>query len=754
MLRVGVFLAAALHFASSQDVTVSSFSVNGADSLTYLTSVGTDVTFNITLDNSDSQTAGSVSDIKLYLTNNGEYDSADIKSSAFDTNYGTSPIAVPASATDEPVVDITATLSVDENNCESYTHVCVVLTSEGDNDVTNDDRCLGFGNTAADAGTKHCPQDDSVTISSFSVTDPSTTIYLTGDTSIDLTIGFSNTDQFYAKEITSLDLYLTNSSDYSSDSVRKSAAFAVLDEASLPVTVGAGDSDNDAVQSTAAVTVTDDTQCDEWTHLCVVAEDEADAVIASLCLELDDQEAGALFCPNVDVSVASFSITGPENRQYSSTTPVEITFDLGLSNSDQHYDGSISAVNIRLTNGDTGSATVESDPIATTVQTPLTVAKGSDNFEQTAKTANVIASDVTECTDYTHLCVVVTPDPADDASNDYHCVSLGPENEAGTVTCPVEISLESYSITEPAIEGRVYKVSEPTTITLQVTLGNTVDEQSGSVAAIDLYFTNNADYIAASEKSTAISTSLPSGENFPIDVQSTSLEKTGLEASVTLGGAIEKCALYTHQCVVITPSPVDDLSNDYKCIPLGEGENKAGILRCPAVELTVKNVQVTSPASSVIMSGENAKVIFNVTVETTDTSHNISGDDNWNIECFLATDTSGSDEKGKAPAETTSMTELRGFDLNAGDEVTFADVQVRLALGQEKCGESSYFCVTVSPSTDANWFVTKSNVTDATNDNLDCVEVECTDSSIVVGGSSLFASSLLAYLVIILAVDT
>ncbi|CAH1248266.1 TECTA [Branchiostoma lanceolatum] len=100
--------------------------------------------------------------LKVYLTNNAQFESATIKSppspvtlSAFDSALTRQGIKQGASFR---ALDATATVSVPEANCASFTHLCTVVTYAGLSSAYADkaDTCLPLGSGSNQAGVLDC----------------------------------------------------------------------------------------------------------------------------------------------------------------------------------------------------------------------------------------------------------------------------------------------------------------------------------------------------------------------------------------------------------------------------------------------------------------------------------------------------------------------------------------------------------------------------------------------------------------------
>ncbi|XP_077997014.1 uncharacterized protein LOC144450289 [Glandiceps talaboti] len=154
IISLTVLLFGVTIHVDSQDVELRTLTITDAQTITYKVDTPVKINFDLNTQVKTGGSKGSVTAIDVHFSKNEKYSSANA-SVAFPATFSPKPFPIPTGGTEE-ITNINATLTLDSENCESYTHVCAVATATGDTDDSNDYRCIGFGSATAKAGTKDC----------------------------------------------------------------------------------------------------------------------------------------------------------------------------------------------------------------------------------------------------------------------------------------------------------------------------------------------------------------------------------------------------------------------------------------------------------------------------------------------------------------------------------------------------------------------------------------------------------------------
>ncbi|XP_077996758.1 uncharacterized protein LOC144450066 [Glandiceps talaboti] len=271
---------------SCPDVAASSLTITDPSdpaNIEYTTTAGTDITFTVALTQSSGGAA--VTDVKLYFSNNGNYEDATTKTEITVTGTKT------ATATDTSITGLSASPQLDAANCDAYTHLCALLTTSVGS-TTDNDICIAFGSTSGLAGKKSCPAN--VAALSLTITTPSdpANIEYTTTAGTDITFTVALTQSSGGAAVTDVKLYFSNNGNYEDATTKTEIAVTGTKTATATET---------SIAALVASPQLDATNCAAYTHLCSVLTTSVGSTTDNdVCIAFGSSagQAGKKSCPD------------------------------------------------------------------------------------------------------------------------------------------------------------------------------------------------------------------------------------------------------------------------------------------------------------------------------------------------------------------------------------------------------------------------------------------------------------------------
>ncbi|XP_077996691.1 uncharacterized protein LOC144449999 [Glandiceps talaboti] len=495
--------------------------------------------------------------------------------------------------------------------------------------------------------------------------------------------------------LTAIDLYFTNNAQYETAGIVKSTAFRATQPAAGTSTMlhpGPGTT----IATSEATLTPDATNCIHYTHLCAVIIVAADPGSTTddddVCVELTTTGAGQISC--TALAATALTVANPSTNSFTPNTPVTITFDLVVTESNGQA-GSLTAIDLYFTNnaqyetaGIVKSAAFSSTQPAAGTPTVLTASSRTTISTSEA----TLTPDGTNCIQYTHLCavIIVAADPGSSTDDDDVCVALT-TTTAGQVACTA-LAATTLTVANPSTNS--FKPNSPVTITFDLVVTES-NGQAGSLTAIDLYFTNNAQYETAGiVKSAAFRATQPAAGNPTVLTASSGTTISTSEATLTPDAT--NCIQYTHLCavIIVAADPGSSTDDDDVCDELTT--TGAGRVMCTDIATGILDITLPTTLTSGICNSV-ASVTFDLKlcelngIDGTVTAVKAYYTDNSNFEAASISSTAVS---VTLSGGTTIAVSANGAAVTTGATVNLPDET-------SNCASYSHICAVVTVTGDS-----------------------------------------------------
>ncbi|XP_006824992.2 uncharacterized protein LOC102802217 [Saccoglossus kowalevskii] len=188
---------------------------------------------------------------------------------------------------------------------------------------------------------------------------------------------------------------------------------------------------------------------------------------------------------------------------------------------------------------------------------------------------------------------------------------------------------------------------------------------------------------------------------------------------------------FTHICVDViakhtaTPSwAISEGSTTEDCVPLTSCQSQ------PLLRFTIDGLDIRSSEDMVAGNDFDVILSFEVTVMSSATSSN---SDEWLVNGFLATSSTGSGATDEVQVATPEVSESVTQSGNTETVYTFTDLEFTIPA-ESRCGGLSHFCVSLAREATADWYF------DAFDPlpNVKCTPITCsTDTATTVTYSAV-----------------
>ncbi|XP_070546024.1 uncharacterized protein [Ptychodera flava] len=381
----------------------------------------TTITFN--LEATAEVATATITGVNAYFTNNIDGDerveSTPVLAGGAAPTAET-PITVDHDANDPTKIDgCEATLRLDSENCEAYTHLCISLIADI---PVYEEECLPFGIEEDEAGQKSCESD--VVITSFTITEPSPDLIeynRVTDETITFDVGVSSA--LNGGTVSGIDVFFEDGIGTLIGTVKEATTQG---DANL----GKGGDSDKLSGNTVQLKFDSRADCESAEKVCVkITGSGIDTNNDKECKDFGSNQgqAGNKECAVMTIDADSFKVTEPppDEVTYTMTDTTLVTFEIAISPYDT-YSGQVDSVNVYFSDMNDK----QTEAVAGTWEGgPLSVEKANTKLEDIA--ASLQLDD--DCIDYTHLCVEIVEG---ETVKDEACIEEGTEStQAGRFDC-------------------------------------------------------------------------------------------------------------------------------------------------------------------------------------------------------------------------------------------------------------------------------------------------------------------------------